>query len=138
MSNEYLFTSESVSEGHPDKIADQIHKDIVVILRSKVKDPRVSWITINDVEVDQEYSTARIYWSILDETKIDGATKALESAKGFIRSELSKGFKTYTIPHIKFIYDESISRGAKILNVINQVSQEFSTDEIDNDNNPST
>ncbi|MCE2705945.1 MAG: 30S ribosome-binding factor RbfA [Proteobacteria bacterium] len=126
------------SNNRSGRIADQIHKDIVVILRSKVKDPRVSWITINDVEVDQEYSTARIYWSILDETKIDGATKALESAKGFIRSELSKGFKTYTIPHIKFIYDESISRGAKILNVINQVSQEFSTDEIDNDNNPST
>ena len=126
------------SNNRSGRIADQIHKDIVVILRSKVKDPRVSWITINDVEVDQEYSTARRYWSILDETKIDGATKALESAKGFIRSELSKGFKTYTIPHIKFIYDESISRGAKILNVINQVSQEFSTDEIDNDNNPST
>lgn len=123
------------SNNRSGRIADQIHKDIVAILRNKVKDPRVSWITINDVEVDQEYSNAKVYWSILDETKIDATIKALESAKGFIRTELSKGFKTYTIPQIKFIYDESISRGARLLNVINQVSQEFDTNDIDNTDN---
>lgn len=116
------------SNNRSGRIADQIQKDVVNILRTKVKDPRVTWVTINDVEVDKENTTATIYWSILDESKIPDVTKALESAKGFIRSELSKGFKTYTIPHLKFIFDESLARGAKILSVINQVSKEFSVE----------
>lgn len=117
------------SNNRSGRIADQIHKDVVLILRNKVKDPRVKWITINDVELDKELSFAKIYWSILDESKITDITAALESAKGFIRSELSKGFKTYTIPQLKFIYDESLQRGAQILSVLNKVREEFSTDD---------
>ncbi len=117
------------SNNRSGRIADQIQKDVVNILRTKVKDPRVTWVTINDVEIDKENTTASIYWSVLDETKIANVTNALESARGFIRSELSKGFKTYTIPQLKFIFDESLARGAKILSVINQVSKEFSVNE---------
>ena len=120
------------SNNRSGRIADQIQKDVVGILRTKVKDPRVAWVTINDVEMDKEHALAKIYWSVLEEDKIPEVMKALESARGFIRSELSKGFKTYTIPQLKFIYDESLSRGAKILSVINQVSQEFDLDNEDN------
>ncbi len=126
------------SNNRSGRIADQIQKDVVNILRTKVKDPRVTWVTINDVEIDKENTTASIYWSVLDENKIVDVTRALESARGFIRSELSKGFKTYTIPQLKFIFDESLARGAKILSVINRVSKEFSVAEdtqIESENN---
>ena len=116
------------SNNRSGRIADQIHKDVVVILRSKVKDPRVVWVTINDVEVDPELAFAKIYWSILDENKLDEVSKALDSAKGFIRSELAKGFKTYTIPQLKFVHDESLKRGSHILSVLNKVKEEFSDD----------
>ena len=112
------------SNNRSERIADQIHKDIVQILRLKVKDPRIEWVTINEVEVTEDNTWAKIYWTVLDEGKRDEVTKALESAKGFIRSELSHGFKTYTIPQLKFIYDESMQRGSKILSVLNKVNHE--------------
>lgn len=112
------------SQNRSGRIADQIHKDIVDILRFKVKDPRVSWVTINEVEVTKDNTWATIYWTILMEDKRDDATKALEVARGFIRSELSKGFKTYTIPQLKFIFDESQVRGAKILGLIDSVKKD--------------
>ena len=108
------------------RIADQIQKDMVAILRLKVKDPRIEWITINDVDVSDDCSLAKIYWTVLNEVKRNDVEQVLELAKGFIRSELSKGFKTYTIPQLKFIYDESLARGSKILSILNQVKTEFS------------
>ncbi len=114
------------SHNRSERIADQIQKDVVAILRFKVKDPRIDWITINDVEVTDDNSVAKIYWTVLNEVKRPDVEKALELAKGFIRSELSKGFKTYTIPHLKFIYDESLARGSKILSILNEVKKDFS------------
>jgi ribosome-binding factor A len=117
------------SHSRSKRIADQIQKDIVQILRQKVKDPRITWVTINDVEVTEDNTWAKIYWTVLQDERREDVTKALQSASAFIRSELSHGFKTYTIPQLKFIYDESMVRGAKILSVLNKVKQDFSEDE---------
>jgi ribosome-binding factor A len=116
------------SQNRSSRIADQIHKDIVTILRLKVKDPRLEWVTINDVEVIKDNTLATVYWTILMEDKKDDAIKALEQAKGFIRSELAKDFKTYTIPQLKFIYDQSLERGTKILNLLHEVQKDADDD----------
>ena len=117
------------SNNRGGRIADQIQRDIVDILRFKVKDPRISWVTINEVEVNHDNSVAKVYWTVLNQDKREDVTKALTAATGFIRSELSKGFKTYTIPQLSFIYDESVERGRKILDVLDKVKQEFSDDD---------
>ena len=103
-------------------IADQIQKDIVDTLMHKVRDPRIKWVTINDVEVDEDQSSAKIYWTVLDDTKRQEVIQALASATGFIRTELARKFHTYTIPHLKFVFDDSILRGTKILDIINKAN----------------
>lgn len=117
------------SSNRVTRMADQIHKDIMSILRLKVKDPRVEWVTVNEVEVTNDYSLAKIYYSTLDKSKEPQVAKALESAKGFIRSELSKGLTTYTVPELKFIFDTSLERGGHILSLISKVSEEFDNNE---------
>lgn len=118
------------SSNRATRMADQIHKDIMNILRNKVKDPRINWVTVNEVEVTNDYSVAKIYYSVLDNSKLQGIQKALFSAKGFIRSELSKGLTTYTVPDLRFIFDTSLERGSHILSLISKVSDEF----VDQDN----
>ena len=117
------------SNTRAERMADQIQKDLMSILRTKVKDPRVNWVTVNDVEVTNDYSLAKIYYSVLEKDKLANIAKALESAKGFIRSELSHGLTTYTVPQLKFIFDESLERGSHILSLINKVSSEFTDGE---------
>lgn len=114
------------SANRATRMADQIQKDIMSILRAKVKDPRISWVTVNDVELANDYSLAKIYYSVLQTEQRDGIAKALESAKSFIRSELSKGLTTYTVPQLKFIFDESLERGSHILSLISKVADEYS------------
>lgn len=118
------------STNRATRMADQIHKDIMNILRNKVKDPRINWVTVNEVEVTNDYSVAKIYYSVLDNSKLQDIQKALASAKGFIRSELSKGLTTYTVPDLRFIFDTSLERGSHILSLISKVSDEF----VDQDN----
>jgi ribosome-binding factor A len=120
------------SQNRSGRIADQIHKDVVDILRFKVKDPRVSWVTVNEVIVTKDNTVATIYWTILMEDKKEDAIKSLEIARGFIRSELSKGFKTYTIPQLKFVYDESMIRGTKILSILDEIKKD-NDENIDNE-----
>lgn len=109
------------SHSRSKRIADQIQKDIVEILRTKVKDPRIQWVTINDVEVTEDNTWAKIFWTVLNDDKREEVSKALNAATGFIRSELSHGFRTYTIPQLKFVFDDSLLRGTKILEILNQI-----------------
>ena len=123
------------SNSRDKRIGEQIQKDLMDILRLRVKDPRVKWVTITDVEVKPDFSWAKIFYTLMDDNLKENAAKALDSARGFIRSELSKGFKTYSIPQLKFVYDESLERGSKILSIINQVSQDFKPEDEDSINN---
>ena len=109
------------SHNRSERISDQIHKDLIDILKKKVKDPRVTWVTIIDVEVVKDNTLANIYWTTLEDEKKELITKALDEAKGFIRSELAKRSQTYTIPQLKFIYDVSFIRGEDVLNLIRNI-----------------
>ncbi len=50
MRNNYLFTSESVSEGHPDKVSDQISDAIVDLFLSKDAEARVACETMTTTQ----------------------------------------------------------------------------------------
>jgi ribosome-binding factor A len=113
------------------RMGEQIHKDIMQILRTKVKDPRVEWVTVNEVEVTNDYSLARVFYSVLKSENKDAVAKVLDKAKGFIRSELAKGLTTYTVPELRFVFDTSLERGGHILSLISKVSEEFTDDNID-------
>ena len=105
------------------RMSEQIHKDIMLILRTKVKDPRIEWVTVNEVTISKDYSLAKIYYSVMIKEQQDKVALALESAKGYIRSELSKGLTTYTVPQLQFVFDQSLERGMHILGLISQVNQ---------------
>ena len=105
-----------------DKIAKQIHHDIVDILRTSVKDPRLSsWLTINYVTVSKDLSIAKIYWSVLKDEEHYAIQRALNNAKGFIKSKIASKFNTYTIPEIMFVYDESLQQANKIISILDKV-----------------
>jgi ribosome-binding factor A len=114
------------------RMGEQIHKDIMLILRLKVKDPRIKWVTVNEVSVSKDYSVAKIFYSVMKEEQHKDVALALESAKGFIRSELSKGLTTYTVPQLQFIFDQSLERGMHILQLISKVNQDAVDDDDDN------
>lgn len=99
-----------------DRVGDLIRAELADILLRRLKDPRVGFVTIIDVEVSDDLKHAKVFVSLIgDEAEKKKALKGLRSAAHFIRGELGKRMKMRYTPEILFILDESIERGANIL-----------------------
>lgn len=104
-----------------ERIADNIQKEIGYILNLEVRDDDIKFVTITDVQVTNDLSFAKVYFTVLDDNKKESTKKALNDASGFIRRELSKRVEIRHIPELKFIYDESIDYGKNIENIIDSL-----------------
>lgn len=101
------------------RIADQIQRELSEIIRLELKDPRVDLVTITDVEVTQDNSHAKIFFTALGEpVQQEVAAKALDHASGFLRSTLAKRIKLRTVPQLHFHYDVSVERGVRLSKLI--------------------
>jgi ribosome-binding factor A len=108
-----------------ERVGEQMKQEIMDIVNNKVKDPRVGFLTITDVELTNDLSHAKVYLTVLGSNKeIDNTFKALEKAKGFIKSELGSRMRLRIIPDLTFEYDKSIEYGNKIERMIQDLHKE--------------
>ena len=113
-------------------INEEIQKELSSLLRS-VKDPRVQdvMISITRVETTPDLRSTKVYVSFLQEEKAADAMKGLKSAAGFLRRQLGSNLRLRYAPEIVWALDDSITYGAKMLNLINSlgVKHDEETDE---------
>lgn len=105
-----------------ERVAQMVSRHLATILRQDVNDPRVSGLTITEVDVTKDLRQAKVYvTSMLDnETDIEQTMQAVERASGFIRSRLAKTIDIRHCPVLLFAYDNSISQGAKMSALIDK------------------
>jgi ribosome-binding factor A len=101
------------------RIADQIQRELSDIIRVELKDPRVGMITITDVEVTQDQSHARIFFTVLGgQDRVEDTADGLQHAAGFLRSQLAHRMKLRIVPQLQFKYDQSVERGMHLSQLI--------------------
>lgn len=105
------------------RVSDLLREEIADIIFHKLKDPRIGFVTVTGTDVTDDLKMAFVYISILKEKEEEKKTTLdiLNSAKSFIRSELSKRLKMKFIPSIKFKLDSSIEYGSRIENLLNEI-----------------
>lgn len=102
-----------------DKIAGIIQKEISEIIQFELKDPKIGFITITDVDVTGDLSQAKIFVSFLGQTaRQEAGMKALERSKGYLRSQLAKRMTIRKVPELIFKIDTSLEKGNKIERII--------------------
>jgi ribosome-binding factor A len=106
------------------RIGDLMREEIADIVMRRVKDPRLGFLTITSVEVTEDLKIARVYVSVLQKSETKSTLKILNSAKGFIRSELRKRVRMKVLPTLEFYEDESIEYGAKIDELLRRIKKE--------------
>lgn len=108
-----------------NRVAEQMKKELGGIITQKVKDPRIGFITVTDVEVTGDLQDATVFISVLgnEKEKTDTLT-GLNKAKGFIRTEIGQRIRLRKVPAIKFEFDDSIAYGNKIQTLLQQVNEE--------------
>lgn len=105
-----------------DRLNHNIIKEVSYILMEEVKDENIKFVTITDCKTTSDLSYAKIYFTVLDDSKKDVTLKALDNAKGFIRKELAERIETRHTPELEFVYDESIAYGKRIEEKIKELN----------------
>jgi len=93
-------------EARVRKVQDRIQETVARLVGRRIKDPRLGFVTITDVRVTGDLQHASIFYTVLgDEDDRRATARALESAKGLIRSEVGKALGIRLTPSLEFIPD---------------------------------
>jgi ribosome-binding factor A len=103
------------------RVGEQMQRELALLLQREVRDPRLSQVTISAVKVSRDMSQATVYFTVLGKKEeIPSIQQALEKASGFLRHALGEQVVMRSLPHLKFIYDDSISRGSELSSLIDE------------------
>jgi len=109
----------------PSRVAEEIKKEVSVIIPREIKDPRVGFVTVTGVEVTNDLSYAKIFVSVLGGSEEEERTLgALNKAKGLVRSEIGKRIRLRVTPEITFVIDKSLENAARIGELLSQIKKE--------------
>lgn len=110
---------------HIDRISEDIKREIISIMR-ELKDPRINgMLTVVKVDVSGDLSYAKIYISAIEGIEAaKSSVKGLESASGYIRKQLGSRLHLRKSPELKFIADDSISKGMDLFEKIKKLGSE--------------
>jgi len=109
----------------PTRVGEQMKKELSDIISRKIKDPRIGFVTVTDVQVSGDLQIAKVYITVLgDEEAKQNTLTALAKANGFIRSEIGKRMSLRKTPEIFFEFDESIEYGNRIETILEQLQKE--------------
>lgn len=117
------------------KLQEFIKQEVSQMLMRGMKDPRIGFTTVTDVEVTGDLRQAKIYVSLFGSDKEKADTlQALKHARGHVRSELGKILNLRHVPEIDFDKDTSLDYSMHIESLINEIHQEpTSTEKETND-----
>jgi ribosome-binding factor A len=115
------------------RVADQMKQEIADILMKKIKDPRIGFVTVTDVDLSDDLRNAKIFVSMYGGNK-EETFKGLKSAAPFIRSELGRRMAMRCVPEILFRYDGTAEQGAHIMELLHEIEEKQTTrDKDEND-----
>lgn len=106
------------------RVGHLLREEVSDIVLNRVKDPRLGFLTVTDVEVTDDLKLARVYVSTLKDEDREEAIEILNSARSFVRSELKKRVRMKTIPALEFRFDESARYGDKMERLFKKMREE--------------
>jgi ribosome-binding factor A len=105
-----------------DRVNQLIREEISLLLQRELKDPRLGFVTVTEVDVAKDLRTAKVYVSVLgSEADWQASLSALEHARGFIRNWLTPRLRLRAIPHLTFHPDRSMAHAAHIQTVLEEL-----------------
>lgn len=111
-----------------DRIADQMQRDLAILVQRELKDPRLGMVTISGVKVSRDLAFADVYVTFMGieegEENVKQGLDVLSNAAGFLRSSLAKGIKLRVIPSLRFHYDQTVVDGPRMSALINRALSE--------------
>jgi ribosome-binding factor A len=113
------------SEARARRIGDRIREELAEILRREAADPRLEGVSVTGVDVDRELAFATVHvLSVSVSDRAEEILAGLERARGFLRSELARRIPLRSFPQLRFRWDASVDRGARIEDLLASLRNE--------------
>jgi ribosome-binding factor A len=105
-----------------DRVNQLIKEEVSTLLQRELKDPRLGFVTVTEVETSKDLRLAKVFVSVLgDERQWAASLAALASARGFVRNWLRQHLDLRVTPEIDFRADRSMEHAAKIQSLLKRV-----------------
>jgi len=105
-----------------NRVSSVLRSEISRIIITKIKDPRIGFVTITDVEISGDLKEAKIFTSIFGSQKEkEVSLKALNHAIPFIKNQLNSSVEMKFIPALHFILDEGLEKTDRISRVLKDI-----------------
>lgn len=112
------------------RVANLVQITLADILLKETEDARFHMVTVTSVSLAKDMSTAKVFVSILDETKVKETITALNNASKFLRHALAKSkIEMRVIPELRFAYDDSTARGSHISALLHNALKDTNSDD---------
>jgi ribosome-binding factor A len=114
------------SKARAQKVAKRVQEELSVLLLREVDDPRLRSINVTGVEVDRELAYATVFVSSLskESDEIDEILSALNGARGYLRRLLAAQITLRSFPQLRFQYDSTFDRGARVDELLAELDKE--------------
>jgi ribosome-binding factor A len=105
-----------------ERIGAELRRELAQILLEAVKDPRLKRITLQEVRVSRDLAHAKVYFTCFPASEDALEQEHLLNGKlaGFLRRTLAQRACLRTMPQLRFVHDESISRGERLSHLIEE------------------
>lgn len=109
-----------------EKLSELIKKEVSYIIKKKVSDPRIGFVTLTEVKTTPDLKKALIFVSVLgSKEEQENSILGLHRATRFIRGELGEVIDLRVMPELSFKLDHSLERGSRVINIIKGIEDGF-------------
>ncbi|MCH9644143.1 MAG: 30S ribosome-binding factor RbfA [Gammaproteobacteria bacterium] len=116
------------------RVADLVQREVANCLQREVRDPRLTGISITEVDMSPDMKSARVYFSLLNDAAVSDAQKAIEKADRFIRHYLAKNAELRYTPKLIFKYDDTAKRAEHLSRLIDKTrSHDYKKEDLDDE-----
>ena len=112
--------------GREERVGAELQRELALLLRDEVRDPRLNRVTIQEVRVVRDLSHARVFFTVMDRDQARKTEQALNKAAGFLRHSLGERVMMRTIPQLHFEYDHSLEDGMHLSSLIDKAVSDIS------------
>jgi ribosome-binding factor A len=113
-----------MSRDRAKRVAKHVQEELGLLFQRGLKDPRIGFVTVTGVELSPDLRSGKVFYSVMgtDEEKKETAA-GLQAATGFLKREVAKALQLRWVPELRFVYDDSIERGARIEELLRQARE---------------
>jgi len=105
-----------------ERLAEEIRTTVADLVATKLKDPRIGFVTVTRAEVTADLMLARVHVSVLgDDAQREASLQGLRQAAGFVRRELGRRLRLRLTPEVSFVYDRGIEAADRIAQLIGEI-----------------